>query len=78
MLQTLNLSWNHIRRKGAVAIAQGLKVNQMLKVLNLSYNGLASEGAVALADALKVNTTLVELDITYDNPTALLFIILMV
>ena len=26
VLRTLDLSWNHIRRKGAVAIAAGLKV----------------------------------------------------
>lgn len=26
VLQTLNLSWNHIRKKGAVALAAGLKV----------------------------------------------------
>ena len=27
VLQTLNLSWNHIRKKGAGALATGLKVN---------------------------------------------------
>lgn len=65
ILQSLDLSWNHLRRKGATAIAQGLKLNQMIKVLNLSYNGFGTEGAVALSDALKVNTSLTELDITY-------------
>ena len=64
VLQTLDLSWNALRLKGAVAVAQGLKTNQMLKVLNLSYNGFGTEGASALADALKINTTLIELDIT--------------
>ena len=63
VLQTLDLSWNYLRRKGAVAIAQGLKSNQMLKKLNLSYNGFGTEGAVALAEALKINTTLTHLDI---------------
>ena len=29
VLQTLNLSWNHLRKKGAVAIAQGLKVDRL-------------------------------------------------
>ena len=47
-----------------MAIAQGLKSNQMLKKLNLSYNGFGTEGAVALAEALKINTTLTHLDIT--------------
>ena len=65
MLQTLDLSWNSLRLKGALAIAQGLKSNQMLKVLNLSYNGFGNNGAIALADALKMNSTLTELDITY-------------
>lgn len=64
VLQHLDLSWNYLRRKGAVAIAQGLKSNQMLKKLNLSYNGFGTEGAVALADSLKINTTLTHLDIT--------------
>lgn len=27
-IKVLDLSWNHIRRKGAVAIAEGLKVLQ--------------------------------------------------
>lgn len=27
VLQTLNLSWNHIRKKGAKALAAGLKVS---------------------------------------------------
>lgn len=32
-IQTLNLSWNHLRRKGAEAIAEGMKV--CIKELNL-------------------------------------------
>ena len=54
-----------MRRKGAIALAQGLKNNQMLKVLNLSYNGFGTDGAITLAEALKLNTTLTELDITW-------------
>lgn len=26
-IQTLNLSWNHLRRKGAEAVAEGMKVS---------------------------------------------------
>ena len=32
VLQTLDLSWNHIRRKGSAAIADGLKVSSVVSV----------------------------------------------
>lgn len=78
-IRTLNLSWNHLRRKGAEAIAEGLKVwdltelvsiiisiiqvNAAVSELLLAYNGFADKGMAALADTLKVNGTLRELDV---------------
>jgi Ran GTPase-activating protein (RanGAP) involved in mRNA processing and transport len=63
-LSSLDLSWNHIRGKGAVAIAAGIKGNQMLKKLNLSFNGFSDGGALAVVDALKANNTLQEIDLS--------------
>ncbi|XP_056409265.1 leucine-rich repeat-containing protein 74A-like, partial [Hyla sarda] len=63
-LQELDLSWNHIRMKGAIALSAGLRVNGMLKVLDLSYNGFGNEGALALGEALRVNSSLLHLDVT--------------
>ena len=63
-LHSLDLSWNHIRGKGAVAIANGFKGNQMLRKLNLSFNGFSDGGVLAVVDALKTNNTLQELDIS--------------
>ncbi|XP_048805441.1 leucine-rich repeat-containing protein 74A [Lagopus muta] len=63
-LEILDLSWNHLRRKGTVAFGTGLKGNAALKTLNLSWNSIGNEGAQALAEALKVNNALIHLDIS--------------
>lgn len=68
-MEYLDLSWNHIRRKGAVEIANGLRTNCTLKTLNLSYNGFSNDGAVALGEALRANNTLIELDISNNRIT---------
>uniref|UniRef100_A0A673JYH9 Leucine rich repeat containing 74A n=1 Tax=Sinocyclocheilus rhinocerous TaxID=307959 RepID=A0A673JYH9_9TELE len=62
-LEVLDLSWNHLRMKAAVAFCAGLKVNTTLKHLDLSFNGFGNEGALALGEALKFNNTLVHLDL---------------
>ncbi|KYO25379.1 leucine-rich repeat-containing protein 74A isoform B [Alligator mississippiensis] len=66
-LEFLNLSWNHLRMKGAVAVSAGLRVNGTLKILDLSWNGFGNEGALALGEALKVNNVLVQLDISTNH-----------
>ncbi|KFV39319.1 Uncharacterized protein C14orf166B [Tyto alba] len=70
-LEILDLSWNHLRRKGIVALGTVAKIpllslegNGTLKILNLSWNGIGNEGALALGEALKVNNVLVHLDIS--------------
>ncbi|NXF47795.1 LR74A protein, partial [Oceanites oceanicus] len=63
-LEILDLSWNHLRRKGTVALGTGLRGNGALKILNLSWNGIGNEGALALGEALKINNMLVHLDIS--------------
>ncbi|XP_039897608.1 leucine-rich repeat-containing protein 74A [Simochromis diagramma] len=68
-LEVLDLSWNHLRMKGAVAFCAGLKVNMMLKHLDLSWNGFGNEGALAMGEALKFNTTLVHLNLNNNRLT---------
>ena len=63
-LENLNLSWNHLRGKGAVAIGKGLRANCSLKTLDLSWNGFADEGAAAVGESLKENNTLLNLDLS--------------
>ncbi|XP_040415008.1 leucine-rich repeat-containing protein 74A isoform X2 [Cygnus olor] len=63
-LEILDLSWNHLKRKGTAALGTGLRGNGALKILNLSWNSIGNEGAQALGEALKVNSALVHLDIS--------------
>ncbi|XP_050416652.1 leucine-rich repeat-containing protein 74A [Patella vulgata] len=63
-LKWLDLSWNGIRKRGAVKFCQGLAVNECLEYLDLSWNGLDREGCMALESCLKRNTVLKELDLT--------------
>merc|ERR1712217_388073 len=53
--------------KGAIAIADALKVNASLTELDLADNLIGSEGAIAIADALKVNTSLMDLNLIYNK-----------
>ena len=41
----LDLSWNHIRMRGGIEIAKGVKDSVCLKLFNLSWNGLGDDGA---------------------------------
>ncbi|KAK3093186.1 hypothetical protein FSP39_012377, partial [Pinctada imbricata] len=66
-LDTLNISWNHIRRKSAYAFMKGIKTNIGLKTLDISFNGLGSEGAKGLAVSLKKNRSLTELDLSHNR-----------
>ena len=57
----LRLYGNQIGDKGAIAIAEALKVNGALTELSLGSNRLGDQGATAIADALKVNGALTSL-----------------
>ena len=58
-LQTLQLHWNKIRAKGAIALARALKLNKTVQILDLSFNsfggvgGGASRRACVIADEKK-------------------------
>uniref|UniRef100_A0A3Q1H5K1 EF-hand domain-containing protein n=1 Tax=Anabas testudineus TaxID=64144 RepID=A0A3Q1H5K1_ANATE len=68
-VEVLDLSWNQLRMKGAVAFCAGLKVNMMLKHLDLSWNGFGNEGALAMGEALKFNNTVVFLNLNNNRIT---------
>lgn len=54
-LKYLNLSWNNLRAKGVVAIADGLKCNDSLLSLNIAWCGMQDAGAEAVGEMLGVN-----------------------
>ena len=57
MLQTLNLSWNHIRRKGAVVLANGLKVvNSSQRFVYIHVNPAAGEPDAEGTESLSQRT----------------------
>ena len=68
-LKTLDLSWNHLRGSGAIAIAKGLENNCSLHTLLLAWNGFGDDGACAVAEALLENNTLQELDLSNNRIT---------
>ncbi|CAH1782503.1 unnamed protein product [Owenia fusiformis] len=60
----IDLSWNSIREKGAVAVGKALSTNGTLEILDLSWNGFGVKGAIHLMRALKVNNKLRVLDLS--------------
>ena len=63
-LQVLDLSWNHIRLLGAVALCKGLQKNMSIINMNMAWNGLGFEGSLALEEVLRVNTSLKFFDVS--------------
>lgn len=51
-LENLNLAFNRISDEGAIAIANGLRMNRSLVSLSLASNRISDRGAKALADCL--------------------------
>ena len=39
-IESFNISWNQLRRKGAVSMCNGLKSNYTVSVVDMSWNGL--------------------------------------
>jgi len=61
----LDLRGNNIQAKGAIALANGIKLNRSLRSLNLKWNSVGRDaaGVQALSDALKSNLTVGHLDL---------------
>lgn len=60
----LDLRGNNIQAKGAIALANGVKLNRSLRALNLKWNAIGKDpsGVSALCDALKSNLTILQVD----------------
>lgn len=60
----LDLRGNNIQAKGAVALANGVKLNRSLRSLNLKWNAIGRDpvGIQALCDTLKSNLTIGHVD----------------
>ena len=67
-LKDLNVSWNEIRSKGAVALIDAIGDNNTLLKFDLSWNAIGTKSeatkrvAISLSEALRKNTTLIHLD----------------
>merc|ERR1719473_151463 len=61
----LDLRGNNIQAKGAIALANGIKLNRSLRSLNLKWNAIGKDptGVSALCDALKSNLTIGHVDL---------------
>lgn len=61
----LDLRGNNIQAKGAIALANGIKLNRSLRSLNLKWNAVGRDpsGVGALCDALKSNLTIGHVDL---------------
>ena len=57
------LGYNSMRDKGAIAIAEALKVTSALTTLNLRDNMIGDIGAAAIADAIEGNAALTTLNL---------------
>jgi hypothetical protein len=61
----LDLRGNNIQAKGAIALANGIKLNRSLRSVNLKWNSVGRDpsGVSALCDALKSNLTIGHVDV---------------
>lgn len=61
----LDLRGNNIQAKGAMALANGIKINRSLRSLNLKWNAIGKDpsGMQALCDVLKSNLTIGHVDL---------------
>eukprot|EP00644_Phytophthora_capsici_P007405 jgi/Phyca11/112172/e_gw1.21.656.1 len=66
VVRILDVSWNSIRRTGAVALGLAMRTNTSLKTLQMSMNRCGDGGGEQLAAALACNTTLTELDLSHN------------
>lgn len=66
-LRELDLSINHLRDKGAGALAKALRTNTALECLNLSRNSIGDFGAESMAEAMHVNCILKCLDLSKNS-----------
>jgi Ran GTPase-activating protein (RanGAP) involved in mRNA processing and transport len=59
----VDLSYNNIGDRGAIAFADLLRKNNSIQFISFAYNNIGPEGARALADALMFNMTVVSISL---------------
>ncbi|POM72025.1 Hypothetical protein PHPALM_11336 [Phytophthora palmivora] len=69
VVRALDVSWNSIRRSGAVALGIAMRTNTSLRTLQMSMNRCGDGGGEQLAAALACNTTLMQLDLSHNALT---------
>ncbi|KAL3657200.1 hypothetical protein V7S43_017860 [Phytophthora oleae] len=69
VVRALDVSWNSIRRTGAMALGLAMRTNTSLKTLQMSMNRCGDGGGEQLAAALACNTTLMRLDLSHNALT---------
>lgn len=69
-LQVLKVSWNSIRLRSAVRLAEAVAFNHTLTHLDLSCNGMGHAAGEALGDAIMENRTLKTLLVANNNFTS--------
>uniref|UniRef100_H3HBW5 DUF4476 domain-containing protein n=1 Tax=Phytophthora ramorum TaxID=164328 RepID=H3HBW5_PHYRM len=69
VVRALDVSWNNIRRSGAVAMGIAMRTNTSLQTLHMSMNRCGDGGGEQLAAALACNTTLTQLDLSHNALT---------
>ena len=60
---------NKITSKGAIKVAEAIKMNKTLQELDISYNNISDDGAADISDALKSNNSLQILKMSSNNIT---------
>ena len=66
---------NGFSDSGASALAEALKVNDVLATLDLTNNRIGMNGATAIAGALEINRDLETLEVGNSNSTFMHFVI---
>lgn len=67
MVEVLDLSWNQLIHRGALAIGASIKENGSIRKLNIGWNGFDDAAAKVLGDSLKSNHSLSELDLSNNH-----------
>ena len=66
-LINLNLSGNHITKRGGYAIASMIKENKSLRIIDLSWNKIRDMGILAIIKAIQVSPNIIEANINWNG-----------
>jgi len=63
VVETLDLSWNKLKHKGALALAEGMQENKVLRFLNISWNSIGEEAGKMFGRVIAEDKILEHLDL---------------